>query len=90
MVTVFMFSFCWQWTDTFYTNVFYTQTGALLLSKIVKVPASLSEMSSASSGLYTAAIRNTCGLLIIFPLILLYLVGQKYIVQGIERSGITG
>ncbi|MCQ2455728.1 MAG: carbohydrate ABC transporter permease [Clostridia bacterium] len=90
MVTVFLFAFSWQWTDTFYTNVFYTQTGPLLLTKIVKTPASLMEMSSASSTLYSAAIKNTCGLLIIFPLIILYLFGQKFIVQGIERSGITG
>lgn len=90
MITVFMFSFCWQWTDTFYTNAFYTRQGTLLLSKIVQVPQSLSDMSAASKTLYTAAINNTCGLLIILPLIVLYLFGQKYIVQGIERSGITG
>ncbi|MCI9450267.1 MAG: carbohydrate ABC transporter permease [Clostridiales bacterium] len=90
MITVFMFSFCWQWTDTFYTNAFYTRQGTLLLSKIVQVPQSLSDMSAASKTLYTAAVNNTCGLLIILPLIVLYLFGQKYIVQGIERSGITG
>lgn len=90
LITVFMFSFCWQWTDTFYTNVFYTTTGPTLLSSIIKTPSSLSEMDAAASTLYTAAIRNTCGILIIIPLLILYLFGQKYIVQGIERSGITG
>ena len=90
LVTVFMFSFCWQWTDTFYTNVFYTQTGPTLLPSIIKTPSSLSEMNAAASTLYTAAIRNTCGILIIIPLLVLYLFGQRYIVQGIERSGITG
>lgn len=89
MITIFMFSFCWQWTDTFYSNVFYTSTGSLLLAKIVKTPASLSEVTQNST-LYTAAIKNTCGLMIIAPLIVMYLFGQKYIVQGIERSGITG
>jgi multiple sugar transport system permease protein len=92
MITVFMFSFCWQWTDTFYSNLFYTKSGAALLPSIIKTPASLSEIVSktAGSSLYSSAITNTCGLLIIFPLIILYLFGQKYIVQGIERSGITG
>ncbi|MBR3423159.1 MAG: hypothetical protein IKG80_01555, partial [Clostridia bacterium] len=62
------------------------------LPSIIKTPASLSEIVSktAGSSLYSSAITNTCGLLIIFPLIILYLFGQKYIVQGIERSGITG
>ena len=31
-----------------------------------------------------------CGLMILLPLIVMYLFAQKYIVQGIERSGITG
>lgn len=89
MITVFMFSFCWQWTDNFYTDLFYTTSGDILLPDIVKIPKSL-DTNYAGQALYTAAIRNTCGILIIIPLIILYLFGQKYIVQGIERSGITG
>ncbi len=91
MITVFMFSFCWQWTDTFYSNLLYTQTGPSLLSKIgSRIPGSLQDAAEATSTLYTAAIKNTSALLIIIPLIIMYLFGQKYIVQGIERSGITG
>ena len=89
MVTVFMFSFCWQWTDNFYTELFYTTSGELLLPDIIKVPKSL-DTNYAGQALYTAAIRNACGILIIAPLIVLYLFGQRYIVEGIERSGITG
>ncbi len=89
MITVFMFSFCWQWTDNFYTEMFYTTTGDLLLPDIVKVPKSL-DTNYAAKEMFTSAIRNTAGILIVAPLIVLYLFGQKYIVQGIERSGITG
>ena len=89
MITVFMFAFCWQWTDNFYTELFYTTSGDPLLPDIIKVPKSL-DTNYAGQALYTSAIRNTCGILIIFPLIILYLFGQRYIVQGIERSGITG
>lgn len=92
MITVFMFSFCWQWTDTFYTRIFYlTGTGAPTLLKdiVTKVPLSFSEIEDPT-GFFTAAVTNTSGLLVIIPLLILYLFGQKYIVQGIERSGITG
>ncbi len=92
MITVFMFSFCWQWTDTFYTRIFYL-TGKdvpiLLKDIITKIPSSFSEVQDAT-GFFQSAVTNTSGLLIILPLIVLYLFGQKYIVQGIERSGITG
>jgi len=89
MVTVFMFSFCWQWTDNFYTDLFYTTSGDILLPDIIKVPKTLNTQY-AGQALYTSAIRNACGILIIAPLIVLYLFGQRYIVEGIERSGITG
>ncbi len=88
LITVFMFAFCWQWTDNFYTDMFYSISGPTLLPDIVKVPKSL-DTNYAGSALYTAAIKNACGMLIITPLIILYLFGQRYIIQGIERSGLT-
>ncbi len=91
MLTVFIFAFSWQWTDNFYTKLFYptaSQAPALMPS-IVKVPKSLATQF-AGQELYTSAVKNTCSLLIIAPLLILYLFFQKSLVQGIERSGITG
>lgn len=88
MITVFLFAFSWQWTDDFYTTVFFTGTDTLLMSKIVGVPSSL-RLNYAASNLYEAAIRNTCGIMIIAPLLVMYLFCQQYLVQGIERSGLT-
>lgn len=89
MITVFLFSFSWQWTDDFYTNLFFTTTQTVLMPKIVAIPDTLTT-NYAGQNLYYSAIRNTCGLMIIAPLVVLYLFCQKYLVQGIERSGITG
>ena len=88
MVTVFLFAFCWQWTDDFYTDVFFTSSKITLMPDIVKVPKSL-EINYAGRNVYEEAIRNTCGLCIIMPLVVLYSFGQKFLVQGIERSGLT-
>ncbi len=89
MLTVFIFAFSWQWTDNFYTKLFYTSAGPSLMPSIVAIPKSL-QMNYAGKALYESAIKNTCSLLIIAPLIVLYLFFQKSLVQGIERSGITG
>lgn len=89
LVTVFMFAFSWQWMDNFYTNMFFTSKGPTLMGSIVKIPKSLNT-NYAGQALYESAIKNTAGLMIMFPLIIMYLFGQKYIIQGIERSGITG
>ncbi len=88
MITVFLFSFSWQWTDNFYTTVLLPTAQTPILSKIVKIPSSLST-EYAGKNLYESAIKNTCGLMIIAPLIVVYLFCQKYLVQGIERSGLT-
>lgn len=89
MITVFMFAFSWQWTDNFYTELFYTTSGPALMPDIVSVPLSL-VTSSAASNMVTTAVYNTCGILILAPLLVMYVFLQKYIIQGVERSGITG
>ena len=88
MITVFLFSFSWQWTDNFYTQFLFPTTDTLLMPKIIAVPRSLTT-DYPGQNLYYAAIRNTCGLMIIAPLVIMYLFCQKYLVQGIERSGLT-
>jgi len=92
MVTIFLFAFTWQWTDEFYVNLFTTEAGPYLMPKIVTVPRSLttSQEAISASTMYQSAIRNTCGLMIIAPLIVVYLIGQNFLVQGIERSGVVG
>ena len=89
MVTVFLFAFSWQWTDEFYTDVFFTNTKTLLMPNIVDIPNSLAT-DYAGQSLFYSAINNTCGLVIIAPLIIMYLFCQRSLVQGIERSGIVG
>ena len=88
MITVFLFAFSWQWTDDFYTRLFFTTNKTILMPDVVDIPTSL-ETDYAGQNLYYSAIRNTCGLLIILPLVIMYLFCQNFLVQGIERSGLT-
>ena len=88
MVTVFLFAFCWQWTDDFYTELFFTTSKITLMPDVVEIPTSL-KTDYAGQNMYYTAIRNTCGLCIIMPLVVLYCFGQNFLVQGIERSGLT-
>ena len=88
MVTVFLFAFCWQWTDDFYTTTFFTTGRYVLMPNIVDIPTSL-KTDYAGQNMYYAAIRNTCGICIIMPLVILYAFCQNFLVQGIARSGLT-
>ncbi len=87
LITVFLFAFSWQWTDTFYSSMFLSSQKNYMLSDFAKIPSSLNNESGAG---FASAVYNTCALLIIAPLIIVYCFLQKYLVQGIERSGIVG
>lgn len=86
LVTVFLLSFCWQWTDTFYATSLY-----------IDIPVLANEVASAGAGVaegstsyMSSVITNTAIMVAIAPLIVLYLFCQRYLVEGIERSGIVG
>jgi multiple sugar transport system permease protein len=93
MITVFLFSFSWQWTDEFYSGMFWANNSKFyMMSDIYSTapPTLALNKNYAGWSLYETVIRNTTGMLIIMPLIVIYLFCQKYLVQGIERSGLVG
>ena len=94
MITVFLFAFCWQWTDDFYIPLFFTLDKPLLMTYLAdSVPLTSLQiaMKSIHNGAgYQLAMRYGCGIMACLPLIILFLFCQKFLVQGIERSGITG
>ena len=95
MITVFLFSFSWQWTDIFYasSSMFFpdSSTAPYMLTTDIgfKIPASLTGLVPNNSIKWETAVKSTGGLMIIAPLVIMYLFCQKYLVQGIERSGLT-
>ncbi len=96
MITIFLFAFSWQWTDEFYASVFLpAKFGSInkvyMMPDVYQnIPNALSKNNMAGSDIYYNVIQNTGGMMIIMPLIILYLFCQKYLVQGIERSGLVG
>lgn len=96
MVTVFLFGFVWQWTDTFYTSLYLNQTKVIsnsLSSLAVSVYSTYSNYGGSMnfiSPAFVSMMNNTGTVLAVAPLIILYLICQKSFVEGIERSGIVG
>lgn len=93
MVTVFLFAFCWQWTDTFYVNL-VDAAGSNPLNRLLvdlpnlDVPSSLVATHPGQEA-YTQALYYTTAITLIAPLIILYAFCQNFLVQGIEHSGIA-
>lgn len=86
MTTVFLLSFSWQWTDTFYTSLFLKADRVLSTAIFT-----MSSMETNGTGaFYRTTLIQTAVLLALLPLIIVYLFGQKKLIAGIERTGITG
>lgn len=96
LITVFILSFAWQWTDVFYVNTFLPAADNLLLTSSsfwATMPSTLdalAEQASSNVQTYEVAVKNTAGLLVILPLMIVYLFCQRYLIQGIEHSGFGG
>ena len=76
MITVFLFSFSWQWTDEFYTGMFWSSySDFYMMSDIYSlIPPSYDKFNTAAGwSLYENVIKNTSSMLIITPIIILYL-----------------
>lgn len=89
-----IFSTVWYWNETYLTVIF-------LEGGIQTLPMQLSKFVQAYENLYPAgmvnifdrlneAVKLSGTFLNILPLLLLYFVLQKWFVESIERSGITG
>ncbi|MBQ4897625.1 carbohydrate ABC transporter permease [Paenibacillus sp. Marseille-P2973] len=98
LITVTLFSFVWQYNDTFYTSLFMSDS-ALMPLKIASFPADAGQYLSALAGLgasgkmdpnYVALVVDTGILLAILPLIVLYLFVQRHFVESVERTGVVG
>ena len=86
LVVIFSLSFAWQWTDTFYSDLLY---GDKLM--LPTLSAFLQNVEQSDKEYYLQFVRaNTFTILAILPLIILYCILQKQIIQGIERSGLVG
>ncbi len=82
MITVFLFSFTWQWTDTTYNN--------MLMPNMVVLSNTVSNVTKGVSELIQQqTLYDTASILMIFPLLIVFLFAQRYFIQGIERSGLT-
>lgn len=87
MVSVFLLSFAWLWTDTFYSGVFLRNKSMFVtLVNDVAVIYEIGAISNTLSGI----MMNAAVVMMIIPLIIVYLLGQRSLIQGIQSSGIVG
>ncbi|MCQ2587446.1 MAG: carbohydrate ABC transporter permease [Treponema sp.] len=94
LTSCFLFSFVWQWTDSFYTGLFLGKIKVLStqISGIIdRFGSYLSKLYGGSTVApvgYANAVLSTGILLVIIPLIVLYLFCQRLFVESLTSTGV--
>lgn len=92
LLTCFLFSIVWYWTDVYYTTIFIPDN-TFLASEMLEFAGSLGNVVEglAGEGKYSISLQNNAGILLfIAPITILYFVCQRYFVESIERTGLVG
>lgn len=88
MVTIFLFAFCWQWTDTAFTEFYMPQI--ITLPTILFSGRNFQIADQAKIDVYgTGIAQNTAVLIIIAPLVILAIICQRFLVKSISQSGLA-
>lgn len=92
VVLCFILSFIWQWNDTFYTSLFAPGIDTLSMklgTLTVDVAEYLGGWSIVGSS-RSQQLISVGAFMCIIPLVLLFILCQRFFVQGVERSGLVG
>jgi multiple sugar transport system permease protein len=93
LVTIFLFTFVWQWTDLQYTSMFFKEF-EVLSTKLQFVGQTyalfLQGQGAMDNPLLVSQMVSAGSIVFMVPLLILYIICNKFFVQGIERSGIVG
>ncbi len=100
IITVALFSFVWYWNESYLTGLYVqglsASTDTFWTNLVIKLKDFSDEAinSKVTTGDTGASLNETVQMaatnLSILPLTILYLILQKYFVESIDRSGITG
>lgn len=87
MLTVFLFAFCWQWTDTDFSSLYFTSKTTLAMRPVVGSYLTVKGQVASVDPLGTAIVTAAATILIILPIVILSAYCQKFLVKSISHSG---
>lgn len=90
IVTVSIFSVVWQYNDNFFGRLFNVSNDILLSRRIASLQITIANAENIRDPAISTLYVYAGVILLILPLLLIYVLLQKYLIEGIERSGIVG
>jgi multiple sugar transport system permease protein len=94
VLVIFLFSFVWNWNETYVTGTLVRNSIQLLPAKLNMFDSAFQAYANAGRGSASfrinEAYKMSATLISITPMLILYSFVQKQFIQGIENTGITG
>ncbi len=97
IVTVALFSFVWQYNDTYYSGIYLNMDAGILslkFNEVVRNPMALENIGLSISQIFNPvfvrSLYSAAALLVLLPVIIVYTVFQRFFIEGVERSGLVG
>ena len=88
-LTAIILSVVWYWNDYYYASMYIPNYGTVSLA-LTSLSSVFSLDNTVSSPYDTVTLMQAGAILALTPLLVMYIVHQRFFVQGVERSGIVG
>lgn len=90
VVTVTVFSMVWQYNDMFYSRLFSIPSSRNITFRLSTLSATVSFLDEVKDPMVAQLYVYAGVILVLLPILVIYLILQKYFMEGVERSGIVG
>jgi multiple sugar transport system permease protein len=90
VVTVAVFSLVWQYNDTFFAKLFLISENVVISKKIASLQAVIANQDKILDQAIQKLYLDAGIILVILPIVIIYILLQRYFIEGVERSGIVG
>ena len=91
MVTCFVLIFVWKWTDPTYTNVFMPDK-EFIWTKLASIEGNMSLLPGVDKDdvYYRAILQNASLVLYLIPVLIVFVIGKRFLVESVETTGLVG
>ena len=90
VITVTVFSLVWQFNDTSFSNLFLVSPDIIIAKKISTLASVIANEDKILNVTLQELYLHAGIILVLLPIVLIYLLLQRYFIEGVERSGIVG
>lgn len=90
VITVTVLSTVWQFNDTFFAKLFLISDKIVISKSISSLQATIANQDKILEPTIQELYLDAGIILVLLPIVLIYMLLQRYFIEGVERSGIVG